>query len=344
MRKSVVLILAVVSVLLALLIAERKGDEWEETVRSLFYKTAYHSLPPASGIIMADTLGIPYVCYAANGSVASQQRYNPTIVAMYAIAYDTLITRRNDMEARRKFFHCTEWLIDHMTHRAGYALYVYDWQQPFYPEVSVPWCSGLASGRAIEALSMAYEISHERRYLDQARLLVNGFYVPVRDGGFMYTDSAGCWYEEYADTAAHTPRVLNGHIYALLGLHRYLLLTRDDSAATAYDCGLAALVQELPTYDIGDSWSYYDAWKKKADKKYQRNITELLDEMGRISGDRVFHPYAEKWRRPLDEPYLIRVIKERNRSGAILIAVLAVMSFVLLMAASYSLRVARGES
>ena len=43
-------------------------------------------------------------------------------------------------------------------------------------------------------------------------------------------------------------------------------------------------------------------------------------------------------------PYLIKVIKERNRSGAILIAVLAVMSFVLLMGGYISARVVRSKA
>jgi hypothetical protein len=337
-------VMLLLSVMLSVGITMRMGDRWEEPVRRLYYRAALHTGPPASGEIVPDSLGVPCVHYAAYGPVPAQQQYNPTIVAMYAIHYDSLIREQRDTAAAAAFAHCIRWLGRHISYRDGRGQYVFGWQQPFYPGIGVPWYSGLASGRAIEALTLAWQQTHDSLYLTGARALMRGFYVPAEDSSFTLRGQDGWWYEEYSGLKPRSPHVLNGHIYALLGLHAYWVQTHDDSAAFLFQQGIRALVSRLPDYDRGDGWSYYDFWYKPADNQYQRNIVYLMERLYAGTGNPVFRRYAQKWKAPLNRPYLLRVIRERNRSGMLLIAGIALICFVFLSAICRTISAVRDSS
>lgn len=337
-------VLLLLSVVFSVGITMRMGDRWEEPIRRLYYRAVLHTGPPVSGVILPDSLGIPCVYYAAYGHVPAQQQYNPTIVAMYAIHYDSLVRVQRDTATTAAFAHCICWLGTHISQRDGRGQYVFGWQQPFYPGVGTPWYSGLASGRAIEALTLAWQQTHDSLYLTEARLLVRGFYVPAADSGFTLRGQQGWWYEEYSSVGAPSPHVLNGHIYALLGLRAYWVQTHDDSAAFLFERGIRALTWHLPDYDRGDGWSYYDGWHKPADNQYQRNIVYLMERLYAETGNPLFHRYAQKWKAPLERPYLLRVIRERNRSGMLLIAGIALICFVFLSAAYRTVCAVRGPN
>lgn len=273
--------------------------------------------------------------YAPCNGIDAGEKYLPTTVSISAIHYYEEYQQTHDTAIRIKFFNCIDWLIDHRTIYGAVAFYEMNWQQPFYPSVRVPWRSGLASGTAIEAFSYAYELTKEAEYLNYAKELLRGFYVPIQQGGFTYMEPNGWWYEEYADTNMNTPRVLNGHIGAFLGIGKYWQVTKDDSAALIYENGKKALKTELNKYEMGDGWSYYDRWGKKSDKKYQKVVVDQMEQMWKITGDTIFYDYYKKWNTPLEEFYGIRMVKEKNRSAFILL-LLTTLAFWALLSIAYN--------
>ena len=327
------ILLVILALVLAALVCQYKGDAWENKVRFAFYNLSNDSITNYAKTII-DKKGIPYVHYLEYNGIKAGDQYNSTIVANYAIDYYTLIEEKKDTAAKDKFLNCVNWLADNMTYKDGYALYEFNWQQPTFDSVGTPWTSGMTSGRAIEAFTDAYKLYHSQKYIDLATALLRGFYQPIQTGSFTYKEPTGWWYEEYADSNLHTPRVLDGHIYAFLGVHKFWLLTKNDSAAYVVQQGINSLKNNLPGYDKGDGWSYYDRYQRITDKKYHMLLTGLMKELWEITKDPVFDTYYHKWNAPLIKPYLYRIIKEKNRSGFVLYFLLSAFFFVVLYAGS----------
>jgi len=300
-----------------ILICEYKGDRWEQIARKALYSLRGDSIPAYSAE-HTDVSGVPYVDYYPLNGITAGKQYNATIVCNYALNYLA-------MNQKDSFFNCVHWLEKNLTHRAGAAFYDFNWQQPWYDSVGVPFTSGMTSGLAISVFTSAYQLTHQPRYLENIRSLCRGFYLNISKGGFTIDVNNGWWYEEIADTAMHTPMILDGHIYALLGVYRYWEISHDDTARMIFDKGVAALQQYLPAYDAGDGWAYYDKYHKKADKKYQHILMNQMKQLGEITGIPLFITYEQKWRKPFAPLYVIRTIKEGNVSAIAMMVFLFVL-------------------
>lgn len=321
------ILLAVISLSAAAFICQFRGDEWEEKLRQGLYRLTNDSIPNYAKTLV-DEKGIPYVHYADYKGINAGNQYNPTIVGNYAIDYSRSLTDKKDPAVEVKFRNCINWLMANISYKENYALYVFNWKQPFYDSVGSPWTSGMTSGRAIEALTAAYKIYPKQEYLDAANSLLRGFYQPIQSGGFSYKEPAGYWYEEFADSNMHTPRILDGHIYALTGVYKFWQLTKKDSALFVVQQGIRSLKAHLPGYDMGNGWSYYDAYHAVSDKKYHMLLTGQMKELWEMTKDPVFGNYYQAWQKPLTRPYLYRILKEKNRSGLILYFLLSSVLFV----------------
>lgn len=325
--KNIFLIL--VSVVTVTFICQYKGDVWEEKLRLALYKLNNDSIPNYTKVLV-DAKGIPYVRYKELNGIHPGDEYNPTVVSNYAIVYFKLVEEKTDSSAIRKFKNCINWLADNIACKDSFALYEFNWRQPFYDSVGAPWTSGMTSGRAIEAFTCAYKLDHKQEYLDYASALLRGYYQPINAGGFTYKEPNGWWYEEFADSNMHTPRVLDGHIYAVSGVRKFWLLTNNDSASYIVKQGINALKEHLPFYDIGNGWSYYDAYHKTSDKTYHILLTNLMKELWEMTNDPFFKTYYQKWSIPLNRPYLFRILIEKNRSGIILFCLMVCLLYGML--------------
>lgn len=318
------------SLLIAAIVCNYKGDEWENSVRNGLYFVKHDSIPDFAAEYL-DAQGVPFVYYPEQNGITAGKQYNATIVCNYALKYYQL-QKHGDTAARTKFFNCANWLSFKLTRRDNYALYIFNWTQPWYDSVGAPFTSGMTSGRAIEVFVCADSLVHSTAYLNNAKLLIRGFYQPIDSGGFTYKSNNGWWFEELADTAMHSPYILDGHIFALLGVHKYWLATKDDSAAFVFQQGLRSLKQQLPKYNAPKGWSYYDKYQKPSDKKYHRILTAQMKQLWEITGDPYFQDYYKRWNAPLQQFYVLRTFKELNRSGIILYLLITLCIATLLIA------------
>lgn len=322
-------VIGVLSLIIAVAITQKKGEVWEEKIRSFLYKVKNDSVPNYA-VEHVDEKGIPYVYYPQQNGITAGNQYNATIVANYAIDYYKNMDGE-DTAIQRKFWNCIDWLIKNISYKNDYALYQFNWQQPWYPEVKAPFTSGMTSGRAIEAFCYAFHQSKDSSYLQQARTLIKGFYLPIQEGGFTYKEPNGWWYEEIADAGLQTPRILDGHIYAIWGVRTYWLQTKEDSAAKVMNLGLNALKYHLPGYDAGNGKIYYDVSHKPADKKYRKILLSQMKQLYEATGDEAFLNYYNKWSAADKKPYVLKVIGERNISGIILVLLLTLFTSLVII-------------
>jgi len=328
------IVLLILSFILSTIICEYKGDIWEENLRVTIYKLLNDSIPSYTQIII-DKKGIPFVQYSELNGVKASTQYNSTIISIYALDYYKLLNEGKDSTAKSKFYNCILWLQSNITYKNNYAYFEFNWQQPFYDSVAVPWTCGMTSGAALEAFTDASLLYKSQDFLNIAFKLLRGFYLPIQSGGFTYKEPEGWWYEEYAYKSMHTPRVVAGHIFAIQHLHKFWLVTKSDSAAVIVQKGLQSLKYHLSEYDNGKGWSYYDCYHKLNDEKYHKQLTGMMKDLGDSTHDKQYYEYYNKWNSQLTKPYLYRIIKERNRSGLILYFIITAILFFLIFLLNY---------
>lgn len=321
-----VALLAIVAMILAAIICSYKGNNWEESIRTVLYKAKGDSVP-SFATEQVDVNGIPKVYYAPQNDIVAGTQYNATIVANYAINYYDEYKKNNNHLQLAYFNNCIKWLTKEATQINNSLLYYYNWQQPWYVEVKGNFTSGITSGRAIEAFVLAFKQTNDSSYLQLCKELVRGYYLPIQLGGFTYKETNGWWYEEIADSNLQTPKILDGHIYAILGVQKYAQLTKDDSATTVVNKGIEVLKNNLQQYDAGNGKIYYDKYKKIADKKYQQILVDQMHELWKITNDVFFKNYYQKWNDPLTKNYVLKIVQEKNISGLLLYFILTTIVF-----------------
>lgn len=167
-----------------------------------------------------------------------------------------------------------------------------------------PWISSMAQGLALETVARAYKLTEDARYLALGAKLLEAFYVPWDSGGFRSTDAhAGWWYLEFSYT--DKPRVLNGFLYSLLGLHAYYDLTGDAKAEELLARGLIEVEQHLADYDLpledhaDAGWSKYSLTHGTASLDYHLTHLVLLSKLNLATGSPVLAEYHQRWHKGL---------------------------------------------
>jgi hypothetical protein len=156
----------------------------------------------------------------------------------------------------------------------------------------------MAQAQALGILARAYNITHEIKYLNTSKMLLNSFFVEVKDGGVTYkSPTNGWWYELYAgdNTGAKQPRVLNGMMFTLVGLYDYYNHTKNNTAKYLFDKGMLALESYLPLYDNNGS-SYYDILKTPGKSIYHLANVRLLSQLYQITGQQYLKVYYDRWK------------------------------------------------
>lgn len=286
------IIVIAISFVLALLISKHV-----ESFSTYWIKTFYFTLINKKlDVIELDEKGIPYVNY---GEIGHQR--NPITISQKMLNYYQEYKETGDQDARQFLVNNAEWLVNNAVTYGNYSILEYDFPWPVY-DMTPKWRSAMAQALAIQALNKAYEVTDDRRYLETAQMLLNSFFVEVKDGGVTYKTSEGWWYEEYADVGGDEPRVLNGMMYTLLGIYDYYNYTGDNNARYLFSQGMLALKNDLPLYD-DNGYSYYDILGNPAWEYHNVHI-ELSDRLYSISGEEILKEYRDKWQN-FKEPYSI---------------------------------------
>ena len=157
----------------------------------------------------------------------------------------------------------------------------------------------MAQGEALSVLVRAAMVAKApSKYEDAARLAAQPFFHGLEDGGVVSRDQGGRAYlEEYPSTPPS--RVLNGWMFAHVGLREYADASGDTGASLLANESLESLVKALPDYDTG-YWSRYDLFpgfpmKFLASRFYHRLHIAQLRALAAMTGERAFDSRADQW-------------------------------------------------
>ncbi|OQV18384.1 D-glucuronyl C5-epimerase [Hypsibius exemplaris] len=200
------------------------------------------------------------------------------------------------------FYVAADWLVRHQVRQTGgWPISVK--RKLGASELQPGWFSAMAQGQAMSTLTRAYRKSGSAAYLEAAVRALDLFGKSAAEGGItaVFLDKY-VWYEEYPTKPPSF--VLNGFIYALLGLYDVSLTATGEDQKRAHNLfadGVASLKALLPLFDTG-SGSTYDLrhFTLKSLPNIARwdyhatHVTQLLV-MNSIAPDEMFQSFAQRW-------------------------------------------------
>lgn len=190
-----------------------------------------------------DRDGIPYKVYASVG-----EQYNPTRVAAYGLAHFNRYVLHGDEESKEKFLKCASWFLSNTQARYQYH---FDWI-----DLKAPWISCMAQGEAASVLIRAYKLTGENKYLVQAEKSLAPLFLPIIDGGVRSVLPDGSIFVEEYPSAKPT-HVLNGFLYALIGLGEYTDATGSQVHQELFDNLVRSLCKNIDIWCYAH-WSLYE--------------------------------------------------------------------------------------
>ena len=241
-----------------------------------------------------DADGIPLLNY--HGEIGLQ--YNPIAISQWGLGNYNIFAKTGSRDAHTKFLKASDWLCGRLEKNSD-GLHVwnhyFDWE--YRQTLKAPWYSGLAQGQAISLLVRAHAESGERKYLNCAALAFRSFLTDVASGGVRFVDAEkNIWFEEYL--VSPPTHILNGFIWAAWGVYDYFLATGSREAMGLFVAAVKTLDANLGRYDLG-FWSRYELSRTLlpmiASPFYHRLHVTQLRVMHRITSERTFGQYAERW-------------------------------------------------
>jgi|GEM_PF-5016046 len=239
-------------------------------------------------------------------------QYNPVTVSQYALClYDEYRTENNETKKNR-FLKAVEWLSDYKVMINDHAASLpYYFPNNMYA-LEAPWYSGMAQGQAVSVFLRAYELTDNDHFIAYAEEILNFMLLSIEEGGTLVRTPEGLpWIEEC--TTKEPSLILNGHLYALIGLAEYLKLTNNKSYRDIYEELIRSTIQLIPLYEE-DNWLLYARKysRKKCTNKYMGLQVLEAKQLYELTGIPEFHSIWKRWDSFTDWPAFWHDVKAQN--------------------------------
>ncbi len=238
-----------------------------------------------------DQAGVPKVDMGKNYGL----QYNPITISQFGLFCLQKYAITGKRDTLQQALACANWLIGNFKNwRRDIGAWVYPFDLDYYGP-KAPWISGMAQGQGISLLLRVHQQKQDERIPEITRRAFQAFLFAVEDGGVLEHFADGTpIFEEFTTTPPS--RVLNGHIFALLGIYDYANFWNDAAAQSLFDSATAGLTQNLQLYDTG-YWNLYDlhSSRRLASPMYMIVHIRLLRILAGLTGQSEFSALADKW-------------------------------------------------
>lgn len=209
--------------------------------------------------IEIDAGGVPKNMFRWGGPY----RYSVTIGHHGLSSLARFILAASD-EEKRNIVGVARWLVENQREDGAWPVeYDHNWFPQRCEIIRAPWVSAMGQGLCISFLSRVaaamdngaeFELDKEK-CLQAARLAIIPYNKSPQEGGCQsLLFDRYPFYEEYPTNPSSF--VLNGFIYAILGLYDLYLYDGNTDAKRLYDVGISSLKLALPLYDLGRGTAY----------------------------------------------------------------------------------------
>lgn len=247
------------------------------------------------GNIYLDENGIAFYDYKSfKGEYIGKQR-NPVIIYRVANEFYNDFLENGNETSKKFFMNAVNWLNENTIKHENYSIFELSYKHVNY-QLPIGWHDAMGQGRIINLMLKAHNLTNDQKYLNEAKLLSNAYFIDISDGGLTYkTKNNGWWYEHFAHKEGLHPRVLNGMMFTLLDLYSLYEYTNDTDVKFLFDQGIIALKNDLPIYDFF-GYTYYDSLKGSTNYNYQKIHVEQTKLLYEITGEKIFLEYHNKWK------------------------------------------------
>jgi hypothetical protein len=270
-------------------------DIVEEALPPKSHRYYVYSKPLFRDQLSNDETGVVVCDYRAQG-----RQYNPAFISWCALMSLEDYAKESLVDHLRAFSIQVQWLKASAVARPDGAIvwpYHFDWQEG-RSCLKAPWISAMSQGLAISALVRAYRLTGDAGLLPLCERSIRVFEQAVEDGGVRTQEGDHVLYEEYP--AYPLPRVLDGFLFSLLGLHDLAQELRDSRTQRLFDEGIDGLKFKLADWNYRGKWSWYGTHGYLCPTHYHRLNGTLIQILARLTGDSLLAQYGEQWlRRPL---------------------------------------------
>jgi hypothetical protein len=193
-----------------------------------------------------------------------------------------------------------DWLVDKQPENGAWPYSIE------FEGMTPPWISGMDQGLAISLLARVYQETGDERYLAAAKKAYRALETPVENGGTVDRFDDGTEVlEEYPGNREINRHVLNGAIFATLGVLDLARITDDEQLRARWVTLATNIANNLDAFDSGD-WSIYSdprAAPKRylASEGYHRLHIAQLRLMNMATGDPRWGQYAQWWYQYLED-------------------------------------------
>ena len=209
--------------------------------------------------------------------------YFPVAIFQYGFGAYDLYLQNGDERCLDKFMQCAKWALDNQEPSGA-------WNNFFFSYPQAPY-GAMAQGEGASIMLRVYKRTNDERYLHAAKHALDFMLLPLDKGGTCLYENGEPVLMEYT----HLPAVMNGWIYAWLGLYDYVVATGDKGYyKDMMDQSLQALEKRMPLFTTG-YWSKYDLSKRIASPFYHHMHIALMQAMYQLTGHNIFAEYAKCW-------------------------------------------------
>jgi hypothetical protein len=239
-----------------------------------------------------DDAGVVVNAYRAQG-----RQYNPAFIAWFALM-SLESFNRSRVQAHLEAFHAqVRWLRENVIARPDGTFvwqYRFDWQEGRCL-MKAPWISAMSQGLGISALVRAFRLTRDAGLLLICKRSARVFELNIEEGGVRTQERGSVLYEEYPGYPL--PRVLDGFLFSLLGLHDLGQEFPGGSIQRLFNEGIDGLKSRLLDWDYRGKWTWYGTHGYLCPPHYHRLNGALIHTLGRLTGDPLLMRYGEQWGR-----------------------------------------------
>ncbi len=200
--------------------------------------------------------------------------------------------------ARPMLGRCADWLLDNLRQRRTSLVWEYGY--PMTYGTAAGWCSAHAQAVGMQLLCRMHELTGDAKYLSPLPGLLQAYRVPIVEGGLLDdSDPSLPWYEKFADPGNQKPKVLNGMLFAIIGLQDVADRVGNAEARALAREGAHSAQALLERFDLGD-WSAYDILGKPASSHYHAIHIKQMALAHQLFGGAVFADYLNRFERYRD--------------------------------------------
>jgi len=232
--------------------------------------------------------------------------YSPVNIAQYGFMLHADWLETGSAETMATLERCLAVLEELKTEDERHCVWWHGYRDRRY-DIEPPWASAMAQGELVSLYLRLWQALARPSLLETASKAYRFMQVPIEAGGIRRWDERGnLWLEEYP--SREPSLVLNGFIYALLGLYDLYRVGREPEVQQDINMCIDTLLARLPEFDSG-YWSLYDLQKRELVRYYyQKNVhVPQMAVLAALTGNEVFATYKERWERQITPLNYLRV-------------------------------------